>query len=364
MARKSDAPNQRSIRWWPAVVLVLAGIAALLLVWTRDTGNTQQKVIPTFAILFFFTLGLFGWLVFFSRLARRTRWAIFSGVAVFAGLGLLVLEIKAVDGNLVPIVGFRWAGEREFGTSIAPTAAVATSRGANDYSQFYGPGRSAMLPGPPLARDWNARPPRELWRRETGYGLGSFAVVADAAVTFEQRGDDEVVVRHDLQTGEQIWTHAYHAPFNTTIGGRGPRATPTLDDGRVYTFGASGDLSCLDLETGTEIWSRNVLADHDTERPDWGMPSSPLVIDDLVLVQLGNRGRGLAAYDRVDGEPVWRKGDDRGTYTSPMPATLLGQPQVLVVYRESVAAHDPRDPVATRLAEPGHRAHHDAAGHR
>lgn len=340
MARGIDSPRRRPIRWWPAIVIVVVEIALLTWAWTRDVGSVQHKVVPTFPILFFSTVALFAWLVLLSRLAGRTRLRIFVGVAVLVGLGFLLLEIKAVDGNLVPILGFRWTGERHFEDSVARASAPAKP-GAADYPQFYGPGRLATLPGPGLDRDWSARPPRELWRREVGDGLGSFAVVGKAAVTFEQRGENEIVVRYDLRTGDQVWTHAYRAPFNTTVGGSGPRSTPTLDESRVYTLGASGDLSCLDLETGREIWSRNVLTDHEVERPDWGLASSPLVVDDLVMVQLGNRGNGLAAYDRSTGVPAWRVGDDRGTYTSPLLATLSGTRQVLVVYHQSVAGHDP-----------------------
>jgi outer membrane protein assembly factor BamB len=340
MVRRNETPKPRPIRWWPAIVIVIAGIALLAWAWTRDVGSVQHKVIPTFPILFFCTAGLFLWLVLFSRLASRIRLKILVGVAVLVGLGFLLLEIKAVTGNFVPILGFRWTGEPRFEDSVVPSG-LPTTPGATDYPQFYGPGRSATLPGPGLERDWKTRPPRELWRRDVGEGLGSFAVVGNAVMTFEQRGENETIVRYDLRSGDQVWTHAYPAPFNTTVGGSGPRTTPTVDGGRVYALGASGHLSCLDLDRGNAIWSRNVLADHDVERPDWGLASSPLVVDDLVMVQLGNRGSGLAAYDSATGEPAWRVGDDRGTYTSPVLATVSGRRQVLVVYHETVAGHDP-----------------------
>jgi outer membrane protein assembly factor BamB len=328
------------IRWWPAAVIVVLEIALLAWAWLRDVGSTQQRVVPTFPILFFCTMALFLWLVLFSRLPGRLRLAVFLVVGFVVSSGFLLLEIKGVDGNLVPILGYRWSGEVRFDDSTsAPTALTAT--GPDDYPQFYGPERRASLTGPALARDWSARPPRELWRREVGEACSAFAVVGQAALTHEQRGEDEVVVRHDLRTGRQVWIHSRLAPFNTTVGGSGPRTTPTIADGRVYTLGATGLLTCLDLESGREIWSRNVLEDHDTRRPEWGMASSPLVAGDLVMVQLGRKGVGLAAYDRASGERAWRVGLDRGTYSSPLLATLAGREQVLVVYRSSVAGHDP-----------------------
>jgi outer membrane protein assembly factor BamB len=327
------------MRWWPGPAILLIVGALLTWAWTRDV-DTQHKVIPSFSILFFGALALFVWLVLFSRLAGRVRWRIFLGVLALVALGFLLLEIKAVDGNLVPIVGLRWSATPRFEEATAEAAAI-TVPGPDDYPQFYGPGRAASLAGPRLERDWTRKPPRELWRREVGHAQSSFAVVGNAALTQEQRGDQEVVTRYDLTTGEPVWVHAAPAAFNTTIGGKGPRATPTIVDGQVYVHGATGNLRRLDLETGRESWSRNVLEDHDAMLPDWGMASSPLVVGDLVMVQLGNRGRGLAAYDRATGETAWRMGDDVGTYTSPMLATVAGVEQVLVVYRTSVVGHDP-----------------------
>jgi len=336
----TNRSERRPIRWWPAVAILVIAVGMLIWAWTRDVGSTQHRVIPSFPILFFSTVALFLWLVLFSRLAGRLRLMIFLGVAAVVALGFMLLEITGVDGNLVPIVGFRFSAEREFDAATASPAG-ATLPGPDDYAQFYGPGRLTRLAGPPLARDWEQRPPRELWRREVGEGWSSFAVVGNAAVTQEQRGEQEVVARYDLRDGEPVWVHAHDGPFNTTVGGRGPRTTPTIDAGRVFVLGAAGNLSCLDLETGDALWSRNVLQDHDAGLPDWGMASSPLVVGELVLVQLGNQTTGLVAYDRTTGEPVWRKGDDTGTYTSPILAEVAGRELVLVVYHNSVAGHDP-----------------------
>ena len=194
--------TRKPIRWWPVIVILVIEIGTLAWIWLHETGSIQHKVIPTFPTLFFSTVALFIWLVLFSRLPGRTRLGIFLATGLIVGLGFLMLEIKGVDGNLVPIVGFRWSSDRSFdegGTSIAGV----TAPGPDDYPQFYGPGRLVTLSGPRLARDWELQPPRELWRRVVGEGWSSFAVVGDAAVTQEQRGEEEVVVRyHDLEGNE------------------------------------------------------------------------------------------------------------------------------------------------------------------
>ncbi len=328
-----------SVRWWPAIVIAAAGAAALAYIWLREAPGTQARVVPSFPVLFATVVGLFLWLVLFSRLPGRRRWRIFLGTAALVAIGFLALEIQGVDGNLMPIVGLRWTGEPAF---EAPAAAAQPAvAGPNDYPQFYGPRRDATLAGPPLARDWSRRPPREIWRRQVGEGWSSFAVVGDAAVTQEQRGGEEVVVRYELDTGRQIWLHADRAPFVTTVGGSGPRATPTIAAGRVYTLGATGILNCLELATGELAWSRDVLADNGAGQPDWGMASSPLVVGQVVVVQLGRRGRSLVAYDRASGEPAWRAGTDRGSYSTPTLATLAGREQILIVNQNSIAGHDP-----------------------
>lgn len=335
----SPQPTRRPVRWWPAVAILVLMTGFLATIWLREVPSTQARVLPTFPVVFFGVLLLWLWSVLFSRLPGSTRLRILLVGVVAIGLGLTLFEIQGVSGNLVPILGYRWAGHRVFDATSG--AAGVTDPGPDDYPQFYGPDRTATLPGPRLARDWEARPPREIWRREVGEGWSSFAVVGDAAVTMEQRGDDEVVVRYHLRTGEQVWLHADPAPFNTTVGGRGPRATPTIADGRVYTLGATGLLSCLDLTDGKAVWQRNILEENQIRQPPWGMTSSPLVVDDLIVVQTGYFGTSLVAHDRRTGELVWESNIGRGAYSSPILATLAGQRQVLIVNGDTVTGHHP-----------------------
>jgi outer membrane protein assembly factor BamB len=121
------------------------------------------------------------------------------------------------------------------------------------------------------------------------------------------------------------------------MGGDGPRATPTWDEGRIYALGAEGELRCLDAETGQRIWSKNILADNNATNLNWGMAASPLVVDEKVIVLPGGRsGNSVVAYHKRTGEPVWKSQSDPQAYTAPMLVTLWGVRQLLVVSAQRV----------------------------
>ncbi len=340
MATESGAPtSHRPIRWWPPIAILALFGTRLAIIWLRDAPSTQARVVPTLKVLVLLSALLFLWAVLFSRLPGRTRLAIFAALLLAGAVLRLTVRIAGVSGDVVPILAWRWGGSSalEDPGGAAPGAAPVLG----DYPQFYGPNRDATLPGPRLARDWDQRPPRLLWRRKLGEAWSSFAVTGSAAVTQEQRGELEAVVRYDLASGRQVWVHSDRTALVTTIGGRGPRATPTIAGGRVYALGATGILNCLDLDSGKLVWSRNLVEDHQARLADYGMPSSPLLVGDLVVVQLARVGSALTAYRRSDGEPVWRAGEDSGSYSSPILATLAGRSQIVLVNQASIAGHEP-----------------------
>ncbi len=210
------------------------------------------------------------------------------------------------------------------------------------YPQFLGTNRNGTVNGLRLADDWAKRPPRLVWRRPIGAGWSGFAVARGLAVTQEQRGNREMVVAYSLSDGTPKWSHGDEANFESTIAGDGPRATPTISHGRVFTLGSTGLLNCLDLETGRAIWRRDIAADNSSPQPDFGRSSSPLVVDELIVISAGgSAGRSLVAYRRDTGEPAWHAGDDIASYSSPVLATLAGVRQIVVLNQSSVAGHDP-----------------------
>jgi len=219
----------------------------------------------------------------------------------------------------------------------AAPAAVETKA---DWPGFRGPRRDSIIRGVRIETDWSKSPPVALWRRPIGPGWSSFAVRGDLLYTQEQRGDEEMVACYKVSTGEPVWTHRDAVRFWESNGGAGPRGTPTLSKDRVYAFGATGILNALDAGTGKVVWSRNVASDTSRKVPDWGFASSPLVVDDMVIVAASGT---LAAYDAATGNPRWVGPQRGGSYSSPQLVTLDRVEQVLLLSPPGAISVAPAD---------------------
>jgi outer membrane protein assembly factor BamB len=205
---------------------------------------------------------------------------------------------------------------------------------------FRGPRRDSVIDGVRIETDWSRTPPAEIWRRPIGPGWSSFAVRGDLVYTQEQRGDDEIVSCYRLSTGDPVWRHRDPVRFWESNGGAGPRATPTVHNGRVYTFGATGIVNALDAGSGAVAWSRNAATDTGAPLPGWGFAGSPVVVDDLVIVAASGR---LIGYEIATGKPRWTRTTGGGGYSSPHFVTIDGVDQILLLsggFLTSVAPAD------------------------
>jgi len=218
-------------------------------------------------------------------------------------------------------------------TTAQPEAVASRTEPASaSWPDYRGPLRDGRYRGPAIRTEWGSGSPTELWRHPIGLGYASFVVADGRAFTIEQRRNEEVVSAYDVPTGRELWTIRWEGEFSESMGGNGPRATPTWHDGRLYALGAFGELQCLDAATGRLLWRRNILEENGAPNLPWGMSASPLIVDDTVVVLPGGRrGRSVVAYHRVTGEEVWSTLDDPQAYTSPMLVTIGGVRQILIV---------------------------------
>jgi len=343
------------IRSHPLIPVVLLAAASVMffLIWGADDdeGMQQQRNIRTVIYVGIPLITAFLWFVVLSRAPTRIRMTVFAVVMALVALAAATLKIQGVDGDLIPIVRWRWttppdramaplevAAQHGKAGDVPAAPVVVAETEANDFPQFLGRSRDGVIRSIKLKRDWTAHPPKLLWRREIGAAWSGFAVVGNRAVTQEQRGDDELVVCYDLKTGEPLWSHGDKARYDTTIAGIGPRATPTISGGWVYTMGGTGTLNCLELATGKRIWSVDTLADHGAKLLDWGMAGSPLVEGDQVIVPTAGT-HALSAYDREAGKRLWVAGPGPTSYSSPVIMELLGQRQIVMQNQYTVTGH-------------------------
>jgi outer membrane protein assembly factor BamB len=196
---------------------------------------------------------------------------------------------------------------------------------------FRGSNRDSHYDDGPILTNWPAGGLRLLWRQPCGGGYSSFAIAHGCAFTLEQRRDNETTVAYEFKSGREIWTSAWPDRFQEYFSEEGPRSTPTFDDGKVYVFGAMGELRCLDAPTGKVVWSNNIVVENHGNVPSYGIAPSPLVLGDKLIVQSGaGNGKSVLCLDKRDGKLLWSALDDPTGYASPALVNICGQDQIIV----------------------------------
>jgi outer membrane protein assembly factor BamB len=329
---------------WPMAILCVAALATLFVQMASNIeGNFK---FPLTAGVILVTVLLLNLWMLFAALPFKAKLFILAVqlLIVIGGVAFIRNFLKmqsSYTGAGVPRLVWKWTPAPD--TALPPPAVAAQSASVDltptkaDWPQFLGPHRDNSTDDSGRSPDWVAHPPKQLWRQPIGAGWGSFAIVNGFAITEEQRGPQELTTCREARTGTIRWQHANTTRFSEGMGGDGPRATPTIADGRVYVMGATGILDCLDGAAGNVIWSRNVLADAQAKNLTWGKSCSPLVVDQFVIVTGGDSpGPSLLAYDKQTGGPLWKSGTDQSAYCSPPLATIGGRREVVVVNAHSV----------------------------
>ncbi len=188
---------------------------------------------------------------------------------------------------------------------------------AEDWPQFLGPNRDGTSAETGLADAWGDEGPKELWRVPGGVGMAGIAVRERLVVTTAQDDREQFAIALDLTDGTTRWRTAIGPAYENQMGD-GPRATPAIDGDRVYVQTGDGKLIALSSDDGRELWRRDVIQATDGKEADYGMAASPLVIGDRVIVTAGGPSGTVVACDAASGDVVWKAGDDRAGYSSPV----------------------------------------------
>ncbi len=369
--KSDDAPKlspAKKHRLGYLLAFVLAALAGNVVVWfvLPERYDVGTRRLFSLAIIVAAAIATAVWFFGMSRLPRRVRWTTALALALMVVAFALSIRRVEFSGDMTPTFDFRWNPDRyavleaHRARQEAVQAKTARSEATPDLTaasewpaewnvlDYRGPNREGIVTGPTLARDWSKQPPKLVFRQPVGGGYASFVVEGPLVVTIEQRRDKEAIVGYDFDTGQEHWVYEYPALFSEQLGGDGPRATPTISSGRVYALGATGVLTCLTLATGESLWSLNILKQNHCANLDWAMAGSPLVYDNMVLVNPGNQkgsadSRSITAFDAATGEPRFGGGELIAGYASPVLATLDGVSQLLIFDGAGLAGFDKSD---------------------
>jgi outer membrane protein assembly factor BamB len=216
---------------------------------------------------------------------------------------------------------------------------------AADWPQYRGPTVDGVA-HEGILTTWSSGGPRVVWKTTLGPSFGSFAVSGGKAFCFIQRkvdGEDrEVAMALDASTGRELWAVPHDRPTYDGQGGDGPRSTPTVDGKRVYVLGAYQRLTCLDADTGKQIWQRDIVKEYGGKIIKWNHAASPMLEGNLIFVNGGGAGQALLAFDKNDGKLVWKGEDDLPTHASPVPATIHGVRQVIFLTQKGLVSVVPQ----------------------
>jgi outer membrane protein assembly factor BamB len=214
---------------------------------------------------------------------------------------------------------------------------------AGEWPRFRGPHQDGIAPPQNINTHW----PEVLtatWEEPVGGGYSSMAVSSGRIVTMGRHKDEqeEIVTAFEATTGRRLWQAHYAANYEGISYDVGPRSTPTIRDGRVYTQGATGVVHAFDLVSGDVLWRNDVRILGDRNPPGYGYVHSLLVKDNLVFVQPGGQnGRSLAALHADTGDVVWIAHDEPVGFSSPLAISRNGHEEILFFTGEHVLAVDP-----------------------
>jgi outer membrane protein assembly factor BamB len=242
----------------------------------------------------------------------------------FYALGMrVVCELASEGARIHPVIAGSFANRNQLRRqSVKTGSGVAAPQSEQGWPNWRGPTADAHWPAPKLPNTWPDEGLHRVWTRNVGGGYGGIAVFDRRVVVMDrqrQPRDVERVLCHDAVDGRQLWVHSYEVKYDNVSYDNGPRTTPTILDGHVFTLGAVGHLRCLELKSGDVVWANDLVRDFGARIPIWGLSASPVIVDDLLIVHAGAVPNGcFIAFDRATGAERWRSLPDPTGYATPI----------------------------------------------
>lgn len=235
------------------------------------------------------------------------------------------------------------------------------NREGEDWASFLGPrGDGTSSERGVAPENWSPAPPL-VWQMKLGVGYAAPAIAEQRLYQFDRFGNDERLTCFDAYSAKEIWRHATTVDYDDMYGyNNGPRCSPVVDESRVYTYGVAGQLNCVDAGTGELIWSKDTVDEYSVVQNFFGVASSPVVFNDLLLVMVGGStpeslqlppgrladvrpaGSAVVAFDKRTGQEVYRVGNDLASYASLAVQELHGKPTGLAFLRGGLFGWEPQ----------------------
>ncbi len=242
---------------------------------------------------------------------------------------------------------------------VAAVALVAPAASGDDWPQWMGPKRDNVWRETGIVEKFPAGGPKVLWRAPVNAGYSGPAVangkvyVTDRVLAEGAKNPDnpfdtknsipgyERVLCFDQMTGKELWKYEYECGYQISYNS-GPRCTPLVADGRVYTLGAMGDLYCLSAKTGREEWHVDFKKQYGAKPAIWGYAAHPILDGKKIITLAGGEGSHIVAFDKDTGKEIWKAHTDKDIgYAPPLFTEAGGKRQMIVAAPKSVYALDP-----------------------
>lgn len=368
-------PKERSSSRFPKIMLVVTILVfiAIFLVQRVFFFEIEEmtgigKDIMNVAMMLLLLLTFVSWMItiaFLNRWKVKTR---MIGILALLAIPAAIFVLNPVMGGDVGILRFEpiWMSKAKLNEVEKSGRVDLSVESPFDFPRFLGPEQDVQA-----ARGIHLNPEefssaKMVWKHPVGEGWSGFTARNGFAVTMEQRDEFECVTCYNVKTGKLEWIYKHQARHQDqmNLGRVGPRSTPTIHNGMVYSVGATGHFVCLNGSDGTVVWKHDlnsILGIELAEGKDrsgkiiewegntdltWGRAGSPLIVDNLVVVPGGgpkDKAVTLLAFDKSSGAPVWQGGNEMIAYGSPILATVSARRQILLVGERKAMGFDPSD---------------------